>query len=348
MDEQFWESRDFWGPTLKYLGIALAATLGVIGTVWDTREERLNEKGVTEKRLGWAGKVLVAGIVVSSVLGTFGVIIEETQKRQEAAAADKARIAAKKQADAQIVKLSQITNDSKVALRKLEEVARNGESTLGQLGAVTSSSEETLVKLGAVSAEVQRARYNTDSLTVTVAWSMPDSDPTLNPIRDSSFMKNGTHLQNPADAETVRFFRELYKHCSVHVILRSGRDDLVVGSATTGSSEGRCHGEGLNCVNVSHSIRDGKIYLWLTMPFRFSKARLPTLYDFGGMKLESRLAFHTLEPHPVQLHVKEVGFQEESSKMVLMIGNRGNGYNALVATLPQDVGPRRGAGIHWR
>jgi hypothetical protein len=64
----------FWGPALKYLGVGATAISGVIGTVFETRID--DGPPGSPKRLGWPGKVLVVIILLSSIVGVFGVVID--------------------------------------------------------------------------------------------------------------------------------------------------------------------------------------------------------------------------------------------------------------------------------
>jgi len=344
MANHFWVSRAFWGPTLKYIGLVVTAVFGIIGTVWETHEERQRKNGVgTEKSLTAAGRALLIGIVLSMFVGTFGVVIEERQKSDEARQAEAERKAARDQASQQLSQLDAITNTTK--------------ASADTLGGLVNSSKEALIKIGAVGTELQRERYKISTLTATFVWTMPDTDPTLNAIRSTAFMKVGTDPLNPADTQAVKFFRDLHKDFAVDIAVRAGSEKYasVAATATTNSPEGRCkNGEHLNCISIAHPYGKKIIELWITMPLRFSTARMATLHDFGGTTIEGRFAFYSIDIHPTFQHIEEVVFHDEASMLSLRVSNSVSSppnryYNtAFRVTLPNDVGPGKGSGVRWR
>lgn len=103
------------GVTLKYLGLLIAAGLGVVGTLWETHVGGpLADSPKRHKRrrqLSRAGKALLSGIVLSFLAGVIGVYLEETRAAEAAKAAKAA-------ADNEITRLTQIALLSERSLNR--------------------------------------------------------------------------------------------------------------------------------------------------------------------------------------------------------------------------------------
>jgi hypothetical protein len=205
-----------------------------------------------------------------------------------------------------------------------------------------------LDKLNTTAIEVERVRYPVNGLAATVVWTMPDEDPTLEPIHNSEFMLNVTSVLNRPDLGTQKFFQDLFKTLHVEVAVKAGSDEFSTTAAFGENGpgpEGLCGSNDDYCIYPAHHHK--QIELRMRIPLRLiTKPSIPTLFDFGGKAVLVKLGGFNV---PKSLQVRELILRETASNLSLAIPQRSESGAAMATVLPKKLGVRIGGpGIYWR
>jgi hypothetical protein len=375
MDMHFWhtkEFRDFWGPTLKYVGIAVTMVLGVIGTLRETHKEGMldDESAKRERRLTTAGRIIVLGIVVSSIIATLGVVLEEAQKVEDAKAAQKASDDAKAKADEQIGVLRGLTSDTKTALSTLQNVVNTGNETVARLGVVTGQTKQTLANVGVVRAKVENVQYPTTTLIVEAQFSIADSDAAMRGLIGNRFLELDT--ANASDVSMTpwsqdqyrsgsaarQYFDQLFEHVSPHLIVYDGGEasDAYAAEADLVLIPSKCGVTNIGCAEILHDARRKRTVIRASGPARFQyKAHLTSLPEFARklVVLSVRSNLLSGQAAPTGLRVDSVTLWDGGSNRQLYIAGpwptirRSNFSISYGVKLPNDVSPSSKKKIHW-
>ncbi|HEY2094453.1 MAG TPA: hypothetical protein VGJ81_21520 [Thermoanaerobaculia bacterium] len=360
MSPNFWATRDFWGATLKYLGVAVTAVFGLIGTVWETRRDSIRDDRSTEKRLTPAGRALVGGIVISMFVGGVGVWLEEQQKDAdqqkrdtEARAATKARDDAARVAGAQLDQLhnmtdlahssAQVAHDSAMAL---ENLVKGEKETKEQLTGLTTRNADIAKALGKVTSNVERLKYPPAQLQLQVTCALPDADPALKPMSGNAFFKTAsdkppTPLPDLTFLAFVRGVIAKRPPLILEMYKPGGKAFLLNATTMMFPSNTSCVADvNNNCLSIGHDLKRHRTLLMFFLPVNVISGELPNLLAFGGKELHIS-GTDGLSLQQVRLR--------SATQLELRITRWQRHNHALVAKLPVDIDPDTAKeSPHWK